>query len=270
MTRYLLSRSGREALAEFVRADVLLGFDFDGTLAPIVGRRNGAGMRPATRRLLRAVARRYPCIVISGRARADVMRRLGAVGVVMVVGNHGLEPGWATAELRGVIRAWRGRLRRELRGWNGVQIEDKAFSLAVHYRAAADPRGALAAIVNAAGALPGARTIGGKMVVNVLPAGVPLKGVALEEQRARCGCAAALYVGDDETDEDVFALDLPGRLLAVRVGWSRASAAPWFLRSQGEVDELLRVLVARRAAAPIAPAAPTAPTAPTGTPAPTA
>ena len=81
-------------LEEFTHSNVLLAFDFDGTLAPIVQDPARARMRPQTRRLLGAVARRYPCVVISGRARHDVLKRVGSVPVWQVSGNHGLEP-WA-------------------------------------------------------------------------------------------------------------------------------------------------------------------------------
>ena len=84
------------------------------------------------------------------------------------------------------------------------------------------------------------RLIGGKQVVNILPAGAPHKGLALERARARLGCDTAVYVGDDETDEDVFALDRPGRLLGIRVGRKRSSSAASYVRAQAEIDRLLR------------------------------
>jgi len=64
--------------------------------------------------------------------------------------------------------------------------------------------------------------------------------------RARLGCDTALYLGDDDTDEDVFLLDEPGRLFGVRVEERTDSAAHLFLRSRTEVDEVLRLLVAAR------------------------
>ncbi len=50
-------------------------------------------------------------------------------------------------------------------------------------------------------------------------------------------------MGDDETDEDVFSLDEPGRLLTIRVGSRRDSAASWCLASQPAMDALLRTLL---------------------------
>ena len=87
------------------------------------------------------------------------------------------------------------------------------------------------------------RLIRGKQVVNLLPRDAPHKGIALEKARARVGCDTAVYVGDDETDEDVFGLDRPGRLLTVRVGRKRDSLASYFLRDQSEIDRLLIALL---------------------------
>jgi trehalose 6-phosphate phosphatase len=86
----------------------------------------------------------------------------------------------------------------------------------------------------------------GKLVVNLVPAGAPNKGTALVELRKAEQADTALYVGDDVTDEDVFELEQPGRLVGVRVGASRSSAAAYFLRHQREVDRLLGRLVTLR------------------------
>ncbi len=72
----------------------------------------------------------------------------------------------------------------------------------------------------------------------------PNKGDALLQLRRIEEADTALYVGDDVTDEDVFDLDQPGRLLAVRVGESNTSGAAYFLHDQNEIDELLSRLVA--------------------------
>jgi len=86
----------------------------------------------------------------------------------------------------------------------------------------------------------------GKLAVNLLVPNAPHKGLALERERAHFACDTVMYVGDDETDEDVFQLDRPGRLLSIRVGRKRASAAPYYIHNQGEIDRLLETLVALR------------------------
>jgi trehalose 6-phosphate phosphatase len=84
------------------------------------------------------------------------------------------------------------------------------------------------------------------MVVNVLPKGAPTKGTALERARRLLACDFALYVGDDETDEDVFGIHSADRLLSVRVGGAAGSRATFCLKHQGEIDQLLRRLIALR------------------------
>lgn len=227
----------------FACSNMLLALDFDGTLAPIVPDPGRAAVRPATRQLLRRLPRQRPCVVISGRARADVLRRLRGTGVTDVIGNHGAEPSPLMAAARQTVRRWVPELRRCLVGLRGVMVEDKGVSVAVHYRHAPRRTAARARIMATAAGLAGVRLVGGKLVVNLLPAGAPHKGLALEEARERLGCDTALYVGDDETDEDVFTLDQPGRLLSVRVGRSLNSAAGYYIRGQSDIDRLLQVLL---------------------------
>jgi trehalose 6-phosphate phosphatase len=241
--KHLLSRGNRAVLRQFAWSNVLLAFDFDGTLAPIVSDPDRAAMRARTRALLQQVARQYPCVVISGRAHADAQRRLRGVDIFAVFGNHGVEPWAGTQRLVRQVEAWVPRLRRALAPFSGIWVENKTYSIAIHYRHCREKRKARAAILKAAAALGPLRIIGGKQVVNLLPAGAPHKGTALERERERLKCDTAIYVGDDETDEDVFALEEPGRLLTVRVGASKRSMASYHLKNQSEIDALLRALV---------------------------
>ena len=245
--RDLLSRRHRDVLRQFAWSNVLLAFDFDGTLAPIVAEPDRATMRPMTRRLLESAAERYPIVVISGRTRADTRGRLHGIGVRQVIGNHGIEPLHATDRIARQVQEWLPSLRARLARFKGVRIEDKDFSVAVHYRLSRRKRAARAAILAAAASFQDVRVIGGKLVVNILPNGAPHKGMALERAREEFRCDTAIYVGDDETDEDVFTLDQPGRLLSVRIGARRSSAASYFVRNQAAIDRLLQSLIALRA-----------------------
>jgi trehalose 6-phosphate phosphatase len=251
----ILGRAQRELLQQYAWSNVLLAFDYDGTLAPIVPDPERAAMRTSTRLLLARIATCYPCVVISGRARRDARRWLQGIPLRQVVGNHGVEPWQATRPMVAEVKRWLPRLSRRLAGLQGVWIEDKTYSLAVHYRKSREKKKALAAILEAASTLGPARLIGGKQVVNILPHLAPHKGLALLRERQRQSCDTALYVGDDLTDEDVFGLDEPGRLLAIRVGAKAASAASYFLRSQRAVDDLLRLLIDLRPTAQLAKAA---------------
>jgi trehalose 6-phosphate phosphatase len=251
--RHILAKLHRPLLEQFAWSQVLIAFDFDGTLAPIVADPDAAVMPPTTRRLFSAVANLYPCAVISGRSRADLAARLRGVAVRELVGNHGLEATRGGRSLHAgfasLVTGWVPRLERALRAFPGVVVEDKRLSVAIHYRASRRKKQALAAIGGAITQLGPLRAFGGKQVVNLVPLQAPHKGLALEAARRRARCDTALYVGDDDTDEDVFALQAPGRLLSIRVGKRAGSQAGYYLRDRAEVDRLLGFLRDLRAPA---------------------
>ena len=239
----LLVLQNRPILRHLARGRVLLAFDFDGTLAPIVADPARAHLRPHTRRLLTEVARQYPCVVISGRKRADVARRLAGIPLRRVFGSHGIEPSPALPAARRAVRNWLARLRPRLAGVAGVVFENKGAGLAIHYRRSHNRPAALRAILAATTDLTDARVLQGILIVDLLPVGAPNKATALQSELRRLHCEAALYLGDDQTDEDVFALRRRLPLLAVRVGRRPRSLAPYYLPSQGDVDELLAELL---------------------------
>jgi trehalose 6-phosphate phosphatase len=246
--KYILARQNVDLLAQLAWARVLLAFDFDGTLAPIVHARRRAGMRARTSTLLQRASALYPCAVITGRSCEDVRARLPSSGVKYVVGNHGLEPGRDLAGFEREIARAAQELAQALSLAHGIELENKRYSLAMHYRRARNKDRARTEIHAALAALAHPlRSIPGKLVVNAVPHGAPNKGDALVALRKQEGADTALYVGDDVTDEDVFELDQPGRLLGIRVGHSRRSAARYYLRDQREIDALLARLCELRA-----------------------
>jgi trehalose 6-phosphate phosphatase len=242
----LLSPVASAVIEQLARARALLAFDFDGTLAPIVEDRTQAEMRCETRALLRAAALLYPCAVVSGRTRADVAARVRDVPLVAVVGCHGAEPGFGPLDrsLARRVASWRAALERSLRGYEGIEIEDKRFSLALHHRRARSWRDAERDARSAASALDGAVVFGGIAAVNVVPEDAPTKGDAIRELCARLGTRAAMYVGDDRTDEEAFRSDAVG--VAVRVGPAAETAAAYAIPEQRDLDDLLRALIDAR------------------------
>jgi trehalose 6-phosphate phosphatase len=243
----ILSGEGRTVIDALAHERALLVFDFDGTLAPIVECRECAEMRPSTHALLRVTALLYPCAIVSGRARADLVRRVVGVPLLAVVGNHGAEAGFGPVDrtARSAVVAWREALAGELRDERGVEIEDKGLSLAIHYRGAPRRAAARHHALAAAESLAGVRIFGGRCVVNVAPAGAPDKGSAVAEILRRIGWRSAVYVGDDATDEEAFGADAVG--VSIRIGRSHRSAARWYLPQQRAIDDLLaRLVLARR------------------------
>jgi trehalose 6-phosphate phosphatase len=240
----LFSIPARQALREIARPGTLVVLDFDGTVAPLARHRLDARLTRRTRALLVTVAEARPTAVLSGRALPDLQARVAGVPLRWVVGSHGAEwPGEPpNRAVVARVRGWTDRLQRSLRGVQGIDLEVKACSLSIHWRGASDRRSAAAAAERAAASLRGARLIGGKSVINVVPAEAPDKGAALERLLSESGCPRVLVVGDDVTDEAMFQQPLPVPSYAVRVGHSLASGAGWFVRRRGDVDRLLALL----------------------------
>jgi trehalose 6-phosphate phosphatase len=238
----ILAREQAATLLAFARQRVLLAFDFDGTLAPIVRDPQAATLRARTAKLLADLAKRYPCVVISGRSRSEVMAKVAAIPLRAVCGNHGMEPSPNLRTWRRQTARWYAHLAAALPPIAGLVIENKGVSLAIHYRQARAHAAVRRLVLAVAGDLRGIRIVEGKRVVNVLPAGAPDKGTALIALRKRLRCQSAIYVGDDDNDEDVFALAKQEPLLGIRVGRSRRSQAKYFVPTQSAVDRLLGVL----------------------------
>lgn len=244
----ILTTENIDILAQFSWARGLVAFDYDGTLAPIVENRESSTMRPRTRSFLEHVAQLYPCAIIANRTRDDVTRRLEGIAIKHIIGNHGIESAEFLESFANEITPVFLALEAALKSEQGVDLENKRHSIAIHYHRARRKVATRAKILAAIAVhAPALRVIPGKFVINVTPTAAPNKGDALISLRNAEQADIALYVGDDVTDEDVFRLDQPGRLLCIRVGHSRRSAAPWYLRDQREIDLLLETLVELRA-----------------------
>lgn len=244
--RNILSVRNFPVLRRFALGNVLLAFDFDGTLAPVTPVPGRATLRRRTRNLLQELAHQYPCIVVSGRSRSDVLQRLQGIDFREVIGNHGIEPWDTSRAVAKAVRTWLPVLGAKLGSIPGVIVEDKTFSVSVHYRKALHKRKAVRAILRVTRNLPGACLVGGKQVINIVFRGAPDKGLAVEKERKKWRCEKVIFIGDDETDESVFALAQRDRFLTIRVGLKRTSLARFYIRSQREIDTLLRVLLAAR------------------------
>jgi trehalose 6-phosphate phosphatase len=237
----LLARRHRPVLRDLAAGRTLLALDFDGTLAPIVRSRSRARPSRTTAALLRAVARSWPCAVISGRSREDVRSRLGGARLVAVVGNHGAEQEPALGRegaWRKRVRNWRRRLQGAFEGIPGIDVEDKELSLTVHFRGPLAEEAARRAVLR----LAGARIVPGKRVLNVVIREAPDKGQAVKRLVRRGRYEQVLFVGDDDTDEDVFRRSGEMRLVGISVGRRPRSAAAYCVREQRDVARLLREL----------------------------
>ncbi len=235
--------------------------DVDGTLAPIAPRPEEATVPPETQRVVAALARRdaVQVALVSGRAAGDA-RRMVSVSDVWVVGNHGAEvvsptgeatvdPQVATHEMS-MARA-RAALDRLLEPVPGVLVEDKRWTLSVHYRQA-DPHllPRLQSTVQQVAQENGLAIHDGKMVFEVRPPVRVDKGTAVFSLAQRLGAlgedAALLFVGDDRTDEDAFRMlrhRVP-RAVTVRVGDPAETVAEFVVADPPAVREFLEEMLA--------------------------
>jgi trehalose-phosphatase len=255
--------------------------DVDGTLAPIAQRPEEAVVPAETRRAVAALAALpdIRVVLVSGRAAADARRMVG-VANVWVIGNHGFEVVFPDGDEleQPELDSWRSAIARAARRIAplvapvpGVLLEDKGWTLSVHYRLA-DPQVVprLIESVERAAAPLGLKVMRGKMVVEVRPdvrvdkgtavlrlaaelgALPPREGGRFEDARgatAANGRGSALFVGDDRTDEDAFRAlrSRSPRPVTVRVTHREdiATAAEFSLEDPAAVRQLLEWLLER-------------------------
>jgi trehalose 6-phosphate phosphatase len=198
---------------------LILSFDVDGTLAPIVAHPSLAQVPEATRRIIASLVTRPGVIVIliSGRAASDARRVVG-VERVWAVGNHGAEvidpAGDATVDATvsryaGAVARTAQTLEPLVASIRGVLLEDKTWTLSIHYRGAdGDVVPRLRGIVESVAAARGLIVTEGKKVLEIRPPVGVNKGTAISRLVGDLGGfthgASVLFAGDDITDEDAF------------------------------------------------------------------
>lgn len=254
----------RAVVAYAARVDhLLLLSDYDGTLTPLVERPEYAVLPEPTRRLLEALlaSGRYTVGIISGRALSDLKAQVGLPHVIYA-GNHGLEIEGPELRLlhpqavegRSDLQQIAQMLHRELGGTPGVILENKGLTLSVHYRLVAEEqigavRQAIERVVGTPRLAGRVRLTGGKKVWEVRPAVAWDKGKAIAlileylKQRSEHTAIGAIFLGDDRTDEDGFAVVREAGGIAIFVGEPPAkTAAQYAVADPQEVQALLRCL----------------------------
>ena len=240
---------------------LMLFFDYDGTLTPIEATPQRALLSPQTRQVLKDLAGFTACslVIISGRALADLKKKVGLEGIAYV-GNHGLEiedrdfhfEDPVPADFLSTLKTIQEKIRKRLAPIDGILIEDKGLTLSVHYRLAnalKEPviRDIVEEICSPFQIRHKIRIDRGKKVLELKPALDWNKGKAvlwLLHKRALsqgAGGVFAVYVGDDVTDEDAFKA-LQNKGATVFVGEPGPSHAQYYLKNPGEVVEFLNRL----------------------------
>ena len=245
----------RSALSRIAQVPQLfIGCDYDGTLAPLVDDPTKASPLPEAVVAVRSLALlpQTTVAVVSGRSLRDLATLSRLPNEIHLIGSHGSEFDLGfVRNLAPELIELHQRVHAELtdisRAHEGVEVETKPASVALHVRRAVDPTvaaQALDAVRTGAAGWPGVHVTYGHEVVE-LSVVVTNKGEAVTTLRGQTSANAVLYLGDDITDENVFAL-LHGPDVGIKIGPGQTAATHRLDEPVDAVRALAYVLERRR------------------------
>jgi trehalose 6-phosphate synthase/phosphatase len=232
----------------------LLLLDYDGTLIPFFTRPEAAIPIDDLLTLLEGLSADHQneVVIISGRDRKTLEQWFGSMDLGLIA-EHGAwlkEKEWQALEAS--ANEWKGEIRSILELYvdrtPGSFIEEKDFSLVWHYRkadaglASVRARELKDALLHLSTNLD-LGVLEGSKVMEIKHIGIN-KGRAAQRWLAKEPWDFILAIGDDVTDEDIFAV-LPESAYTIKVGLS-LSKAKFNIASPFEVRELLATLIAAK------------------------
>ncbi len=230
----------------------MVASDYDGTIAPIVSDPAKAYPHRESVSALRALAglTGTTAAVISGRALRDLAALSRLPVEVQLIGSHGSEfdVGFVHAidnDAKQLLQEVQTSLTQIAENNPGASVETKPASVALHVRNASPEIGrrALNSVRQGPACWVGVQTTEGKQVIEL--AVIPTdKGTALDTIRHQEGATAAVFFGDDVTDEKAFRV-LSGPDVGIKVGEGE-SLARFRVDSTEMVSKALAFLLEER------------------------
>ena len=221
----------------------LFFLDYDGTLAPIVDNPDEAFPHPDVPELLRVLDAHYPVWIVTGRDLRALSSFLDQP--LNAIGLHGAQQGRIGGEVERLMPDDAAQALQQLRqsvpSVDGLRVEDKDQSFAVHYREVDREEEAQERLRSWLKTMPEMLdAIWGKKVVELRPEGLT-KGTAVRRIANEHPDCVPVYLGDDTTDEDAFVAlqDLERETVTVRIGQADTRAA-YRLSGPDDVVEYLR------------------------------
>jgi trehalose 6-phosphate synthase/phosphatase len=254
IARRLAPETKRKLIRDYSKSNNrLILLDYDGTLVPFAEKPEKAKPDNELLRMLEVLAMdiKNEVVIISGRDRHILKKWFGNLNVGLVA-EHGVwikEKGNNWKMIEYLKNDWKEKIRPILEHYvdrtPGSFIEEKEFSLVWHYRKA-DPELGLVR----AGELKDAllhlavnlnlEILEGSKIIEIKNAGIN-KGRAALHWITKKKWDFILAIGDDWTDEDVFAV-VPESAYSIKIGLS-PSQAKFYLNSPTDVRLLLKELV---------------------------
>ena len=242
---------------------LVLVFDYDGTLTPLVAHPSLAHLDPALRDVLARLAAtpRVTVGVVSGRGLDDLLGMIGLEGL-SYGGSTGLELELAGERLipaealdhRALLDSLSAAFEQRLAD-TGAWVEKKPFGFTVHYRQMAIHHLESLLIQTFSLLRPhlaSLRVLNGPMALEVVPAIERDKGTALRSIVAHGGGepATVLYVGDAANDAPALAAATALGGIALGVGSEPPAEAACRLPDPAALTELLAALAEALTTAP--------------------
>lgn len=236
----------------------LLLLDYDGTLVGFRGRAESARPDGPLLELLRGLAaqERNRVVVISGRDHGTLGKWIGSTGVD-IVAEHGARyrrkpnEGWVLID-EVVGGNWQDQIRPVMEVYvdrtPGAYVEDKGTALVWHFRRAEPELGSLRAkelmeTLESYLANTALHVMQGSKVIEVKQSSVNKGRAAQRWLSDGADYDFILAIGDDVTDEDLFAA-LPDGAHSIKVGRGMQSVADYYIADSTEVRRFLRRLLA--------------------------
>jgi len=233
-------------------SQVIILLDYDGTLSPIASTPELALLPPGTKQVLGELAHHdnFEVGIISSRSLADIKALIGLEGLAYA-GNHGLEVEYCkegfvhpiATKASSLLKKLYSQLVERLAGINGIILEDKQFSLSVHYRLVAKSevekvKTLFKEVIETSENEGKVRVTEGKKVIEVSPPVDWNKGKAIEWllSHYQAENSVVIFAGDDVSDEDGFNFVNQINGISIRVSEANAATyADYYVRSPEEL-----------------------------------